>query len=96
MTSIDIKLDGDGCWPDLVVFSTADLTGVALLPDGEVTDGVTGKRKRVPVMLLRLQTKDGGFIVVQVKVEIMEMVMSAMRGRLEYLAELKSKGGSDS
>lgn len=96
--SIDIQLDGDNCWPEIrgKVIANVELTGVALLPDGEVIDGVTGARKRVPILLLRVDLPDGTVAIAQIKVEMLNMIASAMKGRLEYLAELKAKGGVDS
>ncbi len=102
MTSIDIQLDGDNCWPDLkpkiaegrVVH--AELKGVALLPDGEAIDGFTGEHKLVPIITLRVELPDGTTALAQVKLDMMKMVTRAMDGRLQYIADLKAKGGRDS
>lgn len=103
MTSIDIKLDGDGCWPDLTakheagkVIWNAELSGVSLLPDGEVTDGLTGKIKRVPILTLRVELPDGTSALAQVKLDMLASIVRAMKGRLEYLGELAAKGGRES
>jgi len=101
-SSIDIVLDGDGCWPDLIdkptgkVVWNARLAAISLLPDGEVTDGFTGERKRVPILTLRVELSDGTTVLAQAKLQTIEAVVRAMEGRLEYLAKLKSKGGTDS
>lgn len=105
MTAIDIQLDGDNCWPELTrlradgLLDTGELVGVALLPDGEVTDGFTGQIKRVPTVTLRIRVERPTAcmnVLVQLKVETLEMLARAMRGRLEYLASLKARGGRDS
>jgi hypothetical protein len=103
MTSIDIALDGDGCWPDLSekheagkVIWNARLAAISLLPDGEVTDGFTGKTRRVPILTLRFELPDGTTALAQAKLEMMETIVRAMKSRLEYLAELAAKGGRDS
>jgi hypothetical protein len=99
MSVIDLQLDGDSCWPDLKekiregLVTHAVLEGLALLPDGEVTDGVTGEIKRVPILTLRVLLPDGTIALPQVKVEMLDMIMAGVRGRLGYLADLKKAGG---
>jgi hypothetical protein len=103
MTSIDINFDGDGCWPDLKakhetgkVEWHAELAAVSLLPDGEVKDGVTGEIKRLPIVLIRIELRDGTTAIAQVKLGMLENIVGALRGRMGYLADLKAKGGRDS
>jgi hypothetical protein len=95
LTTIDLQLDGDGCWPDLKDFVLAALSGVALLPDGEVL-GLDGKKRRMPILTLRVELADGGTALAQIKVEMLEAVLGAVRGRLAYLGELAAKGGMPS
>lgn len=102
MTSIDIQLEGDGCWPDLIELGQAGkveqaaLVGVALLPDAVVTDTFTGKSRRVPALTLRIALPDGRVALAQVKVDMLNMVLRGIQGRLEYLADLAAKGGTPS
>lgn len=99
MTSIDIQLDGDNCWPELRepgAFDIGQLVGVALLPDAVVTDTFTGAERRVPALTLRLHTADGRVVLAQLKVEMLEAIARAMRGRLQYLEQLKAQGGTPS
>lgn len=96
MTSIDLKLDGDGCWPDLGDFTLAELDGVALLPDASAVDSLTGERKRVPALTLRLHLPDGHTVLAQVKVEMLNTILRGVHARLEYLAELARRGGTPS
>lgn len=98
MTSIDIKLDGDGCWPDLTakqetgkVVWNARLAAVSLLPDGEVSDGITGAIKRVPIVTIRFELPDGTTALAQAKLDMLESIVRAFKGRLEYLAESQGK-----
>ena len=95
MTVVDLQLDGDECWPDLKEFLLAELSGVALLPDGEVT-GLNGETRRVPILTLRVDLPDGGTALVQIKVQMLEMILGAVRGRLGYLDELGRQGGTPS
>lgn len=103
MTPIDIVFDGDGCWPDLTqkdlegkVQWNAQVAAIALLPDGVVTDSLTGISRKVPILTLRLELPNGSTAVAQMKLEMLETIARAMRGRLAYLDELKAKGGRDS
>jgi len=98
LTSIDIQLEGDNCWPDLQKkpFVVGTFAGVALLPDAVVTDTFTGAERRVPALTLRIHTPDGGVVLAQLKVETFEMLARAFRGRLDYLADLAKRGGAES
>jgi len=95
MTTIDLQLDGDECWPDLKEFELAALSGVALLPDGEVL-GLDGQTRRVPILAFRVELAQGGTAIAQIKVEMLEVVLGAVRGRLAYLAQLTKQGGTPS
>jgi hypothetical protein len=96
MTRIDIQLDGDDCWPDLRDgFVAVELAGVALLPDAEVTDVLTGVSRRVPGVTLRIHIPvEDGFLVglAQVKLEMLESIIGALRGRMAFLAEQRAAG----
>lgn len=95
MTSIDIEMDGDNCWPELKGrASEARLTGAALLPDGEVTT-ITGERKRVPIVTLRFELPDGQIGLAQLKLDMLDTIVRGMRGRLQYLAEQRAAGKAD-
>jgi hypothetical protein len=95
VTTIDLQLDGDECWPDLRDFVLGALSGVALLPDGEVT-GFDGQTRRVPILTLRVELPDGTVALAQIKVEMLETVLGAVRGRLAYIADLARRGGTPS
>jgi hypothetical protein len=101
MTRIDLHLDGDDCWPELRKdgFITVELAAVALLPDAEVTDVLTGVSRRVPGVVLRIHipADDGGFIVglAQVKLEMLESIVGALRGRMAFLGEQRAAGKGD-
>jgi hypothetical protein len=95
VTTIDLQLDGDECWPDLKEFELGALSGVALLPDGEVT-GLDGKTRRVPILTFRVELPDGTVALAQIKFETLEVVLGAVRGRLAYIADLAKRGGTPS
>lgn len=102
MTSIDIQLDGDGCWPDLVelhkagkVEFHAQLAGVALLPDAAVTDSFTGAERHVPAVTLRMHLPDGTVALAQLKLEMLETIVRGFHARLEYLAAQRKAGKGD-
>ncbi len=92
MATLQIKLDGDGCWPDLSNVEPAELEGVALLPDGEVVDELTGQRKKVPIVLCRVRSLDPNrFVVIaQVKLDMLEMAVRALRGRIAFLEQQRA------
>jgi hypothetical protein len=99
MTSVDIQLQGDGCWPDLVVLHEAgkvhwhgQLVGVALLPDAAVVDTFTGIERKVPAVTLRMDVGDGTLAIAQMKLDMLETIVRAFRSRLEYLAEQQAAG----
>jgi hypothetical protein len=99
MTSIDIEMNGDGCWPDLhekhaqgKVIWDARLSAVSLLPDGDVIDGFTGEARKVPILTLRIELPGGTSALAQVKLEMLSTIVAAMKSRIEYLAELKAVG----
>lgn len=99
MTRIDLQLDGYHCWPELAELRAAGkldeahLVGVALLPDAEVVNTLTGECARVPALTLRFTLPDGRVGLAQIKVDMFAMIARAMQGRIEYLAELAAKGG---
>lgn len=91
MPTLQIKLDGDGCWPDLTEIEPGELEGVALLPDGDVTDGFTGVTRKVPIVLLRVRSQATGKVVIaQAKLDMLEAAVRAMRGRIRYLEEQRA------
>lgn len=96
MKMLDIQLNGDKCWPDLKDFEVGDLAGVALLPDAVVTDTFTGEERRVPALTLRVHGADGRVVLAMLKVEMLETLARAMRSRLDYLEDLKKRGGRES
>lgn len=108
MRPIDIKLDGDNCWPELAEMKAAgllelgDLIGVALLPDAVITRA-DGTEARVPALTLRVRVQHptdpslhGGHVLVQLKVDTLEAIAAALRGRLQYLEQLSAQGGTPS
>jgi hypothetical protein len=101
MTNITLELEGVGCWPDLAgvphgQIRHAQLTSVALLPDAAVVDTLTGEEKTAPTVTLRIELDNGVIALAQVKVDMMEMILRGVRGRLDLLAELRAKGGAPS
>lgn len=108
MKPIDIQLDGDACWPELAdmkrvgLIDLGSLVGVALLPDALVTRA-DGSQVRVPSVTLRVAINHPtdpslhrGHILVQLKVETLEMIAGALRARLQYLEQLRAQGGTPS
>ena len=92
MPWLDIKLDGDKCWPDLQdgkreIIATENIS-VALLPGGMAS----GKAS----VAIRIDLPDGRTVIAQTSHDLFEGAARAFRGRLEYLADLKRKGGAPS
>jgi uncharacterized protein (UPF0371 family) len=93
MPMLNIKLDGDNCWPDLADKPEGELIEtqtieVALLPGGMSS----GKAS----VAIRIDLPDGRTVIAQTSQELFDAAARAFRGRLEYLAELARKGGSPS
>lgn len=94
MPALIIKLEGDASWPDLEQKIAADQIieidhiEVALLPGGMAS----GKAS----VAIRLNLPDGRVVIAQTSQELFDAAARAFRGRLEYLAELKAKGGAPS
>lgn len=82
MIGMDIKLDGDGCWPELNPDECLDLTDVewkvALLQNGTVR----GK----PTVLLRVDVEGGRPILLQTTLALFLAAAEAFKGRMEFLA----------
>lgn len=108
MRPIDIQLDGDACWPELKwmgekgMVEMGDLIGVALLPDAVVTHE-DGTSTRMPSVTLRVEVRHPsdphlhqGHVLVQMKLETLSAIAGALRGRMEYLAQLAAQGGTPS
>jgi len=91
MPVLDIKLDGDRCWPDLADKASAgqivetQTIAVALLPGG-MTSGAAA-------VAIRIDLPDGRIVIAQTSQMLFDSAARAFRGRLEYLAELAAKGG---
>lgn len=83
MITLDIQLNGDGCWPDLTqdlfkdknkkLFEEAELKSVALLQAGTES----GK----PSVSLRIETEDGKIIIAQTTLALWLMAGDAMKAR---------------
>jgi hypothetical protein len=94
MPVLNIKLDGEGCWPDLSgkgpdqVIDVASPIDIALAPRGMMS----GKAS----IAIRLDLPDGRTVIAQTSFELFEACARAFRSRLQYLAELERKGGRSS
>lgn len=75
---LDVSLDPDRCWPDLAdgVYLEGALTHVALNPAGTVA----GK----PTVTLRITLPDGGTVLAQTSLALLDTARAAFRGRLGY------------
>lgn len=82
MIGMDIKLDGDGCWPELDVGACLDLTDVpwkvALLQNGTVN----GK----PTVVLRVDVEGSRPILLQTTLALFLAAARAFEGRMAFLA----------
>jgi hypothetical protein len=86
MPHVDLRLNGDGCWPDLAelrdagrVIDTHSETsiGIALLPGGMTS----GK----PSVTFRLQLPDGKIVLAQTSLELLTASVRAMNTRMEHV-----------
>lgn len=94
MPSLDIKLDGDNCWPELRELVGTDrlidveLKAVALLPGGMAS----GKAS----VTLRIDLPDGRVVLAQTSADLFCAAARAFVGRQEFLREQaeRSKGSA--
>lgn len=85
MAYLDLRLDGDGCWPelveceergDLIAGMGEDTTlGLALLERGMAS----GK----PSVTIRVNLADGRVVMAQTSLELLEAAVRAMRVRID-------------
>lgn len=77
MTPLDVKLDGDNCWPELQEsgFVPAQIIGIARLPVA-----TSGGRSAVVV---RIQLEDGRTVLAQTTLRLMSTAMKAIEIREE-------------
>lgn len=78
MNIINLKLEGDGAWPDLLqnTVRVVDYQGpidMVVLPEGMTS----GK----PSVALRLDLPDGTVVIVQTSLAILQTAMGAIKGR---------------
>ena len=74
MPSLDLILDGDGCWPDLAkekVFQSTQTLSVAALPNGTVNGS--------PTITIRGEMPDGTVALFETSLALLLMVSDALR-----------------
>lgn len=89
MPSLDVCLNGDGCWPDaeairdlgLLIDDSVDPAGMglALLPGGMAS----GKA----AVMVRVTLRDGRTLITQTSFALLESAVLAMRARLDMITE---------
>jgi hypothetical protein len=89
MPVIDVRLDGDNCWPDLKAKVEAGRLihikgdgppiGLAMLEGGMVS----GK----PSVALRIDLPDGRTVLAETSVELFLTAAAAVRGRMDFLRD---------
>lgn len=91
MPFIDLRLDQDGCWPDIGEKKKAGLLKVSLAPLGMalLTEGMKSGR---PSVLLRIDLPDGQLVYVQTSLRLLAaavrtMEVRAKKGRLNEPGE---------
>jgi hypothetical protein len=79
MPALDIIMDGDGCWPDLIRSGgkvgdvDAELVAAALL--------IGGMQSGKSSVTLRLRMPDGNAVLAQTSLDLLEAAVRAFRGR---------------
>lgn len=75
MTPLGIKLDGDGCWPDLQKkgFVRGDLTEVARLPLGTNAGRST--------VAFRIELPDGTTVIAETTLRLLQAAVGAIAAR---------------
>lgn len=84
MTELDLNLEGDGCWPDLVRLRAEGLLidGTAGLPTGLalLVDGTAGGQ---PSVSIRVDLPDGRTLVTQTTLALLVSAVRAMIVRVD-------------
>jgi hypothetical protein len=82
MPTIDLRLDKDGCWPDIgakhqagLLRTSEDPIGMALLSDGTEL----GR----PSVSIRIDLPDGQLVMVQTSLKVLALAVRAMETRLK-------------
>jgi hypothetical protein len=93
MPTLNLKLDGEHCWPDLEKKSEeqiiqVDNIDVALQPGGMASGAAS--------VMIRIDLPDGRTVIGLTSQALFDSAARAFRGRLEYLAELQRRGGRPS
>jgi hypothetical protein len=89
MPTLDLKLDGDGCWPDLGQIHQAGkllnamgndtVVGLALLPGGMASGEAS--------VTIRLDLPDGRVVIAETSFALLENAVNCMRIRLGQFNE---------
>jgi uncharacterized protein (UPF0371 family) len=93
MPYMNIKLDGDRCWPDLADKPDEQILQVQNIDVALLPGGMSSGKASVAI---RINLPDGRVVIAQTSQELFDAAARAFRGRLEYLAELAAKGGAES
>jgi hypothetical protein len=78
MPQLTIKLDGDGCWPDLNSkgWTELQLKAMAYLPKGTVGG--------MPTITMRLEDPQGKIFLAETTVNLLLTAAAAFRGKAEH------------
>jgi hypothetical protein len=81
MTTLDLHMNGDNCWPDLSDgnYLTGKIASIALLHDATI-DGN-------PTVTIRIEIADGGTVLAETTYRIFESAAAALRGAVARAAE---------
>jgi hypothetical protein len=82
MPSIDLRLDGDNCWPDLVAKFAEGTANVSSAPLGVATLA-GGMESGRPSVMLRIDLPDGKVALCETSLDLWLNATAAMRGRYE-------------
>jgi hypothetical protein len=91
MPSIDLRLDQDGCWPDIGVKQQAGLLRISEAPIGMalLTEGT---RQGRPSVSLRIDLPGGELVLVQTSFRALFVAIRAMEARVKAKGQLHGEG----
>lgn len=91
MPTLTVKLEGDNCWPDLP--ERAEVIPVEHIEVALLAGGMSSGAASVAI---RIDLPDGRTVIAQTSHALFDMASRAFRGRLEYLEDLRRRGGASS
>ena len=93
MTRLDIRLDGDGCWPDLNGKGPDQVIMVDNLAIAFLAGGMSSGK---PSLTLRIDLPDGRSVITQTSLELFQQAARVFGAKAAHLEQVQARGGRPS